>query len=77
MSGAAPNPSPVGVLRVVAADRVGPPVQAVVGGAALEEAVHAARVLVLRAPVVDHDVRHALHTPAWNAATRDLSCVPP
>jgi hypothetical protein len=52
--------APVGVLRVVAADHVGAPVQAPVGGAALEHAVDAAGVLVLRAPVVDHDVGHAL-----------------
>ncbi|BAH94350.1 Os08g0473800, partial [Oryza sativa Japonica Group] len=50
----------VGVLRVVAADHAGAPVEAVVGRPALEHAVHAAGVLLLGAPVVDHDVGDAL-----------------
>ncbi|GJN15968.1 hypothetical protein PR202_gb02916 [Eleusine coracana subsp. coracana] len=49
----------VRVLRVVAADRVGAPIQAVVGCAALEDAVDSTTVLLVRAPVVDHDVGHA------------------
>ncbi|OAY71292.1 hypothetical protein ACMD2_08946 [Ananas comosus] len=48
----------VGELAVVAADHGGAPVEAVVGGAALEDAVHAAPVLLVGAPVVDHDVGH-------------------
>ena len=50
----------VRVLRVVAADHVGPPVQAAVRPAALEDAVDAAGVLVVGVPVVDDDVRHRL-----------------
>jgi hypothetical protein len=53
-------PAPVGVLRVVAADHVGAPVEAAVGRAALEDAVDAAAVLVVGAAVVDHDVGDAL-----------------
>uniref|UniRef100_J3MTS0 Uncharacterized protein n=1 Tax=Oryza brachyantha TaxID=4533 RepID=J3MTS0_ORYBR len=51
----------VGVLRVVAADHVGAPVEAAVRRAALEDAVHAAAVLVVGAAVVDDDVGEALH----------------
>lgn len=46
----------VGEEPVVAADHVGAPVEAAVGGPALEDAVDAAAVLVVGAPVVDDDV---------------------
>uniref|UniRef100_J3MY47 Uncharacterized protein n=1 Tax=Oryza brachyantha TaxID=4533 RepID=J3MY47_ORYBR len=54
----------VGVLRVVAADHVGAPVEAAVRRAALEDAVDAAAILVVRAPVVDDDVGDAHDAPA-------------
>jgi len=63
MSGAAVARA-VRVLRVVAADHAGAPVEAVVGRPALEDAVDAAHVLLLRAPVVDDDVGDALDAPA-------------
>ncbi|KAM3244174.1 hypothetical protein ACQJBY_055848 [Aegilops geniculata] len=50
----------VGVGAVVAADHVGAPVEARVGGAALEDAVDAAAVLALRRAVVDDDVGDGL-----------------
>uniref|UniRef100_A0A0E0GN84 Uncharacterized protein n=1 Tax=Oryza nivara TaxID=4536 RepID=A0A0E0GN84_ORYNI len=50
----------VGVLRVVAADHVGTPVEAAVRRATLEDAVDATAILVIRAPVVDDDVGDAL-----------------
>ncbi|WVZ59570.1 hypothetical protein U9M48_009691 [Paspalum notatum var. saurae] len=55
----------VGVARavgvaVVAADHAGAPVQTAVRRAALEDAVHAARVLALRRAVVEDDVGDAL-----------------
>jgi hypothetical protein len=54
----------VRVRGVVAADHAGAPVEAVVGRPALEDAVDAARVLLVSAPVVYDDVRHALDAPA-------------
>ena len=50
----------VSVWAVVAADHVGSPVEACIRGAALEEAVDAAPVLVLRRAVVDDDVGDCL-----------------